>query len=448
MESPQQQNGVPEKAASQRLTLDMSTPFPKDSTYVQPTRIESLDTIRGLAALAVLLGHNLGLFAWPNGMVSWAKFPLVNIFFDGRSAVTMFFVLSGFVLSRPYLTKTPTQQNYRQLFIPTFYLRRLTRIWIPWFSIFCFSVVMRACCFHSYQTAPPMSEQFKQFWSGDLTTSSFFRQCAFMLQDGPHLVPQDWTLRIELKGSVLVPAFIFLARWHILPLFGAGALLLIFVPTGSYYFSFVLGVFAAKCFTSVEPSMRRISLTSKCGILALGVILYQTRLATNYLWGADSVIADQFAWCICSIGCVIVITASLCSKRIQSALSYGMFVFLGRISYSVFLLQIVVLLCLLPPAIRVLNIIGVRNLVVLLPLTFVIAVFVTVAIAAITYRVIEVPSMALGHRVSSYIQRQFLRRSANSETRQKPPRPTDAGESASSQNDQSPAPPSARRDPM
>jgi peptidoglycan/LPS O-acetylase OafA/YrhL len=112
------------------------------------------------------------------------------------------------------------------------------------------------------------------------------------------------------------------------------------------------------------------------------------------------------------------------------------------------LLQVVVLLCVLLPVTRGFNLIGVQNLAVLLPLTFVIAVLVTVAIAAITYRVIEVPSMALGHRASSYIQRQFLRRGANSEIRQKPPRPTDAGESASSQNDQSPAPPSARRDPM
>jgi peptidoglycan/LPS O-acetylase OafA/YrhL len=176
-------------------------------------------------------------------------------------------------------------------------------------------------------------------------------------------------------------------------------------------------------------------------------LLYQTRLLTSHLWG-DSVIADHFAWCICSIGCLIIIAASLGSDRIQTALSHGVLVFLGRISYSVYLLQVIVLLCVVPPLIQWFNMIGLKTMVILMPLTIFISVSVTVVSAAFTYRIFEVPSMALGHWASSFIQRRFLRRSAKSETRQKPPRPTDAGESAASQNDQSPAPPSARRDPL
>lgn len=61
-------------------------------------RIESLDSIRGIAALAVLMGHTVGSFAWP---LAWSKIPFINIFFEGYPAVIMFFVLSGFVLSRP-----------------------------------------------------------------------------------------------------------------------------------------------------------------------------------------------------------------------------------------------------------------------------------------------------------------------------------------------------------
>ena len=37
-----------------------------------------------------------------------------------------------------------------------------------------------------------------------------------------------------------------------------------------------------------------------------------------------------------------------------------------------------------------------------------------------SYRIVEVPSMALGHWASSFIQRRFLRRSAKSEIQQKP----------------------------
>ncbi len=34
---------------------------------------------------------------------SWIQWPLINLLFDGDAAVTLFFVLSGFVLARPYV---------------------------------------------------------------------------------------------------------------------------------------------------------------------------------------------------------------------------------------------------------------------------------------------------------------------------------------------------------
>jgi len=96
-----------------------------------------------------------------------------------------------------------------------------------------------------------------------------------------------------------------------------------------------------------------------------------------------------------------------------------MFVFFGRISYSVYLLQVVVLLCVLPPLTRGLNIIGVQKMVVLMPLTFFIAVSVTVLTAAFTYRIVEVPSMALGRWMSSFIQSRFPHRNIRSKIQKK-----------------------------
>jgi peptidoglycan/LPS O-acetylase OafA/YrhL len=54
-----------------------------------------------------------------------------------------------------------------------------------------------------------------------------------------------------------------------------------------------------------------------------------------------------------------------------------------------------------------------------MPLAVFISVFVTVVSAAFAYRIVEVPSMALGHWSSSFIQRRFLRRSTKSEIQQK-----------------------------
>ena len=88
--------------------------------------------------------------------------------FDGRSAVTMFFVLSGFVLTRPYFSANNSDPP-RQLLVPEFYIRRITRIWIPWFAIFCLSAFLKAYVFRSYPTAPPVTKWFDAFWRQPLS---------------------------------------------------------------------------------------------------------------------------------------------------------------------------------------------------------------------------------------------------------------------------------------
>lgn len=379
--------------------------------YTKSKRIESLDTIRGLAALSVLFGHTMGVFDWPNSLASWTRFPVVNMLFDGLSGVAMFFVLSGFVLSRPYLAPTPVGQTPRQLFVPTFYIRRITRIWIPWFCVFCLSAVLRAYLYHPYDTIPPMSEWIGRFWHVPLTLSSFLRQCAFALHDPQRLLlPQDWSLGVELKGSALIPVFLFLVRRHILYLVGAGVLLFVCLPNAiePYYVSFVLGVIAARYHDAIEAKMRRLTFASKCGILAFGILLYQSRLVASHFL-AGSLLVDHVVWCICSIGCVFIITTSVASNRIQRALSHGVLVFLGKISYSVYLLQLVVLLCVLPPLVYGLNRVGIQNTLVLMPLANCIAVLLTVATAAFTYRIVELPSIEFGHWISTFIQRRFLK---------------------------------------
>jgi peptidoglycan/LPS O-acetylase OafA/YrhL len=118
--------------------------------YSQPKRIEFLDSIRGLAALFVLLGHTQGAFAWPAWFYLPAHWPFISIFTSGAEAVAMFFLLSGYVLSKPFVEIGPAPQ--RKIFLPTFYLRRFIRIWPPWFFAFTASILARKFLFF---TRPP-----------------------------------------------------------------------------------------------------------------------------------------------------------------------------------------------------------------------------------------------------------------------------------------------------
>jgi peptidoglycan/LPS O-acetylase OafA/YrhL len=100
------------------------------------------------------------------------------------------------------------------------------------------------------------------------------------------------------------------------------------------------------------------------------------------------------------MGCALILLASLSSRRIQAVLNLSPLVFLGKISYSVYLLQFIIILCLLPPWIHCLNLIGMEKPVWLLPLSLIFSVGVTVGLSALSYRYIETPCIELGQWLS------------------------------------------------
>lgn len=368
----------------------------------EPNRIASLDTIRGIAAMVVLLGHCAGSFAWPIG---WANLPLINILFDGRSAVTMFFVLSGFVLSRLHVGSQRDGTSLKPLHVPTFYTRRITRIWIPWFAVFCLSAVAQNYFFHPRVTTPPTTEWINGFWHSSLSIPSVLKQCIFQLHDTTQqLLPQDWSLGVELKGSALIPIFVFLARKNTLLMLGSGIALLLCLPTGHYYLSFAIGVSLAAYYDRLDGGLRKVSFPWKVALLGLGVILYQSRQTASYFCEVSGT-PDKIVWCISSVGCFLIILMSLSSRRIQKSLSGTAAVFLGKISYSLFLLQFLVLICLLPLFIAALNKWGISQPLVILPLAIGFSVFSTILLAAASYRLIEVPAIGLGRKLTTLIDR-------------------------------------------
>ena len=75
-------------------------------------RIEYLDSVRGLAALCTLIGH--WLFTFEDGRaLSMQTAHFLNLFINGSDAVSLFFVLSGLVLSYKYFKTEDLNLNYK-----------------------------------------------------------------------------------------------------------------------------------------------------------------------------------------------------------------------------------------------------------------------------------------------------------------------------------------------
>ena len=319
-------------------------------------RLEILDSIRGLAASAVLLFHTSGAFLWPPSWTKWTRLPFINMAFDGRDAVTMFFVLSGFVLARPYVSEISKPLN-----VPIFYLRRITRIWLPWFSVFLISLFFRCFIFRTVSTQPPANYW---TWQHPVQLKDLLLQCAFCFHNlKEQCVPQDWSLGIELVGSALIPILVFLTRkrLHLIWMALLGVALATtqqnFYNCGTYYISFILGVLLARHSPALIVKIKQFKLFPQFLILLVGAMLYQTRRLEDH-FSYNDLTADKVAWISSSFGCAIIITACLSSRRISAALTRKPVLWIGKVSFSVYLLQNIVILCFLPPIFAVLNRVG------------------------------------------------------------------------------------------
>jgi peptidoglycan/LPS O-acetylase OafA/YrhL len=379
--------------------------------YIQPKRIEFLDSIRGLAAVFVLLYHSVS-FQFPSGVFYFINLPIINIFFDGGAAVAMFFVLSGFVLSRPYLLPPKNGEAARKIFLPTFYLRRFTRIWIPWFFVFCLCGFVAKYLLREYETIPAYSwaERARE-WHLPLTLISALRQVTLMNfsdPNSPHLVSADWSLGVELRASLLIPLFVFFSKGKRAITLPIIAVLLFVLSSHGYYVSFVLGVALARGCDWMAALVHSFPRYAQWMLLALGILFYESRhMAINLIHLPES--TGGYFWCLNSVGCVIILVICLSNIGIQKILNHGILVFLGRISYSVYLLQFIAIFCLQPLTVHTLNSMGITQTAVLLPICLAVSLFPTIALAAVTYRFVEIPAIEFGHRMTKLIQKRFLK---------------------------------------
>ncbi len=375
------------------------------SVYTQPQRIEYLDSIRGLAALCVLLSHTLKAFAWPASYIWVCHWPFVSIFFNGPEAVGMFFVLSGYVLSRPYVPDPAKADLGRRMFLPTFYLRRLIRIWPPFFFAFLVSLFAQKFLFTQPATVPPVTAWLAQFWQVQLTMGDFFRQCVFMLHDIPKmLLNQDWSLRVELKASVLLPLFLMfsLPRWlPVLGLMMAG--ILWFSSNGSCFGLFAMGVLVARYERRWLAGLKTLGRMAAGGLLVAGLVLYQALGFESHLPGRETT-PNVAGWLLTGLGCVLILLSALASRSFQRFLNHRTLLLLGRVSYSFYLLQFIIILCFLPPWVHLLNRCGAVQNAVIFPLVMLASVAATLVFAVVAYHLIELPVVNFGHRLTRNIQ--------------------------------------------
>ena len=358
-------------------------------------RVVELQSIRGLASVVVLAAHCFSVYRVP-GWLTNSK----NILFNGQGAVVLFFTLSGFVLGCS-LKNLPT--NWRAT--SSFYVKRIFRIypalWMASAIGFGYLVF-----FHFSAPHPDVTIWFmERFRRERLVPINFLAALAGCLG---LLVTPVWSIFNELVNSAILPLTARLSFDQ--PRLGlalAAALGLLSVTIGPFTFygvllyplDFQIGILLAVLFAR-SPQLKTPSkiwgLVFTLGVLASGcargvALLFNPALVQN----------DPLMHLIELTGAAAIIAAANSGSvpLLRSRLTKS----LGDISYSIYLLHFPIM-CFI--ALGLANIPALRGQTpVETLLLFTLTLAATIAGATITYRLIELPCIALGKQVADRLRR-------------------------------------------
>jgi peptidoglycan/LPS O-acetylase OafA/YrhL len=181
----------------------------------QSRRLSSLDGLRGIAALVVLVHHSLLLipaFLAPYRMpvpsaygdaAWWLTYTPVHLLWDGGVAVTVFFVLSGFVLCLPFAQGRASKWS-------AYYPQRLLRLYIPVWAAVAFACATIVVFPHA---APELVTGWVAGHPQELNITSVINDLTLFRSPG-FSNSALWTLKWEVVFSLLLPVYvIFGGRW-------------------------------------------------------------------------------------------------------------------------------------------------------------------------------------------------------------------------------------------
>ncbi|WP_431218185.1 acyltransferase family protein [Leifsonia xyli] len=179
----------------------------------QEPRYASLDGLRGVASLVVIGYHALlvvpaisALYidkaeASPSSVEWWLFHTPLRLLFAGHEAVLVFFVLSGFVLTLPFLGRPPTVRS-----TIAYYGRRVVRLYVPVWA----SIALALALALAVPRNPAMGG-----WMGthhDPTLNGLWHDLVLVLGTS-NLNSPLWSLTWEVWFSLLMPVMFLLIGW-------------------------------------------------------------------------------------------------------------------------------------------------------------------------------------------------------------------------------------------
>jgi len=321
-----------------------------------PTRtayIPQIDGLRFIAILVVVLWH-ISLrasryvdFLHANG----SQVESLYLWFPhGEIGVALFFMISGYVIAQPFMSRPAGQWR-----IGRFYLRRLRRIYPPYFIALTICLVLI------------MASNFTVKWPGPTTTESWFASALYLhgilFDTSSRLNPPIWSNEVEIQFYALAPLLIFgymrLRDSTVRQTIGwlsVGALIIAaslfdlvhpFDPRFRYgllahAYLFVAGVILADFARTQDASVRRRLFDGVFlfGLALLGLVgFYLTRVDSRPGGGWPDIVTNA-----ATLGAVVALYFGAMHGRVTARImSTPWITLIGTMCYSIYLVHVVVI---------------------------------------------------------------------------------------------------------
>ena len=363
-------------------------------------RITSLDSLRGVASFIVLLSHAKLMFpksVCPEQTATILQH-VIDLFTNGEGSVIIFFMLSGYVLALPFLTNT-------QLGYPRYAAKRFCRIYIPFAVVVLLAFLLTTLVNLHDALAEAGSLPNTQV---NVTPKPSVLLGHFVMTGTKQDIALDsvmWSLVYELRVSFILPLLVVLCRKTWLALLTAFILLFMsnkalfilgqtapwdnetFWITGVWTARmlpyFICGILLSKHFIDIHTFIQRwLSMPMLIPMLSVPLVIFSFPYP-SYLSTRWDILYE--------IGAAFAIILAVDVSAVARVLDHAAIQWLGRISYSLYLIHIPMLVLLY------------ALFSTYLPISFIVlaGVAISLPVATVLHQFVEVPSVRLGRRLAT-----------------------------------------------
>ena len=354
-------------------------------TLQRSEHIPELQSLRGIGAVAVVVAHCLVSYDVPPWFIQFQK-----VLANGQAAVVVFFVLSGYVLTRSLQKARFNRDN-----VLRFYVQRMFRLY-P--AIWAASALGLAYLFALHWQIPPdrPGPAIRHAFRPDRFDALHI--VASIAGMTTFIVPQLWTIFVEIVASLALPgiAFAALYRKRLFAYLLALALMVSFAVPNTYYHTtmylvdFVVGAglaipgLAATLFQNAPAR----------SVVAAGFLIFACTQFLPFDYYSPVIHLVEMTAATLIIGVLIGAAGRVHLLRSRFLL------FLGDISYSIYLLHFVVLCTVIKGFTLLQEAVSARVDTITLAVALAcVTCAVTVLLAWLTFTYIEKPGIKLGRQV-------------------------------------------------